>query len=76
MNKVIVATATFILGALVGFSFQTVTAQEHIDESSIWDIYHSPTQGSGNFYVVRVERASGKTWVSINGKDYKRLNEK
>jgi len=39
MNKVIVATATFILGALVGFSFQTVTAQEQIDESSIWDIY-------------------------------------
>ena len=76
MNKVIVATATFILGALVGFSFQIVTAQEHIDESITWDIYHSPTQGSGNFYVVRLNRASGETWVSIDGKDYKKLNEK
>ena len=76
MNKVSVAIATFVLGTLVGVGLQSVIAQEKVNTPIMWDIYHSPTQGSGNFYVVRVNRASGETWVSMDGKHYKKLNEK
>ena len=75
MKKIVVAAATFVLGALSGFGLQTVIAQEQAGGASTWDIYHSPMEGGSNFYVVRLERETGMTWVATNGGDFKLISD-
>ena len=76
MKKFIGASATFCLGAMLGFGLQSVIAQDQRNEGNSFEIYHSPTGGSANFYIAKVSRNTGDTWISVNGKDYKKLEEK
>ena len=76
MKKLIEASVIFCLGATLGFGLQSVVAQDQQDEGNSFEIYHSPTGGVGKFYITKVSRTTGDTWVSVNGKDYKKLEEK
>ena len=75
MSKHIMAATTFIIGALMGFALQSVIAQEPTSGTRTWDIYHSAMEGSGNFYIARVDRQTGQTWVATNGNDYNLLKD-